>query len=60
MSEGYEQCEFFVFLLLAREYTKREGRRPKRIDMCGDPWKDRRMTSCGLYPLLSLPLVSGV
>lgn len=39
---------------------KGKGRRQKRIDMCDDPWKDRRMTCCGLYPLLSLPLVSVV
>ena len=36
----------FVFLLLTREYAKgKGGHTRKRMDMCGNPWKDRRTAS---------------
>jgi len=35
-----------IFLLLAREQAKWNGRQTrKRVDIGGDPWKDRRTTS---------------
>ena len=37
---------FFVFLLLAQEHAKKGGGHTrKRVDMCGDPWKDKGTAS---------------
>ena len=48
----------FLFPLLARKSTEKKGKHAsKRMDMCCDLRKDGG-TTCSLYALLSLPLVS--